>query len=461
MASTLTKGQRVKFKAYAVENPEPVFEPGDLMVIDQIEDNGNIAAYAINSAGQLLSDAGDVVDHVDNAKGDTLWDNEIDPATATPDAVKTVEAFDPTTATGPALLIELNGLDIEKPAGWGKMKVDAKRAAFIEATKPVEAFDVDKASGPEIATELERLGVEKPAGWGKLKVSVKRGLFVQLTAETPDEVKADQAPAEVAEEVQETKSNLPVAAETVETPDIVDTPTVAELLATTDAIEAARELASREHKTAFTLGGVLSFIHRTGAHKKLGYEGKRGFANFCEEELDTDYRKAMYLIQIYEAFAAMGVDEGVIEQVGWSKAAQLARIPRAALQANWTALIAVAKSKTRKELIVHIEENYEVTTRGDRVKRVSFSFAVVEGDAETVRRALDQAMQTTGAENEVDAFTYICGDYLNEAPGSDLDIDSFMELALAKFGADAIATKLDEHLSTPAVETAETADTTE
>ncbi len=460
MASTLTKGQRVKFKAYAVENPEPVFEPGDLMVIDHIEDNGNIAAYAINSAGQLLSVGGDVVTHVDDAKGDTLWDNEIDPATATSDQVTAVEPveFDLVKASGPALLTELVRLGIDKPEGWGKMKVDAKRAAFIEATKPVEAFDVDKASGPALAAELERLGVDKPDGWGKMKVSVKRGMFTQLTVEAPDEVKADQDQSEVAEEA---ASNLPVPAEPVETPDIVDTPTVAELLATTGAIEAARELASREHKTAFTLGGVLSYIHRTGAHKTLGYEGKRGFANFCEEELDTDYRKAMYLIQIYEAFAAMGVDESVIEQVGWSKAAQLARIPRAALQANWTKLIEVAQSKTRKELIVHIEENYEVTTRGDKVKRTVFSFSVIEGDAETIRRALDQAMQSTGAENEVDAFTYICGDYLNEAPGSDLDIDSFMELAVAKFGKEAIEARLAEVPDAPAVETAETAEATE
>lgn len=44
-------------------------------------------------------------------------------------------------------------------------------------------------------------------------------------------------------------------------------------------------------ETFLSLGGVLSHIYETGAHKSLGYTGKRGFADYMLKELNIQYRE--------------------------------------------------------------------------------------------------------------------------------------------------------------------------
>ncbi len=96
-----------------------------------------------------------------------------------------------------------------------------------------------------------------------------------------------------------------------------------------DAVEAARSLIEQGRQVEFTLGGVLYHIYAEGIHKAHGYEGKQGFAEFIDKELSIHYRKAMVLISMYKVFTDHGLDELTIGEIGWSKAAAIARITRA------------------------------------------------------------------------------------------------------------------------------------
>ena len=93
-----------------------------------------------------------------------------------------------------------------------------------------------------------------------------------------------------------------------------------------EALDAAKAVARQVDETNFTLGSVLNHIYAEGTHKTAGYDGKRGFASYCETELGIEYRKAMELRKIYMIYSQAGVDETPLFEIGWSKAKVLARL---------------------------------------------------------------------------------------------------------------------------------------
>jgi hypothetical protein len=144
-------------------------------------------------------------------------------------------------------------------------------------------------------------------------------------------------------------------------------------LAQHEALDAAKAVARKVDETKFTLGGVLNHIYSEGIHKTAGYDGKRGFANYCETELGIEYRKAMELRNIYMIYAQAGVDETRLFEIGWSKAKELARLSVDTLRSNFNALAEFAVAHTRDELIEYIRTTYRrpVSHTGDELlKRI-------------------------------------------------------------------------------------------
>ncbi len=74
--------------------------------------------------------------------------------------------------------------------------------------------------------------------------------------------------------------------------------------------------------------------------------GKRGFEDYIEKELGVKYRKARYLINIYDYFTALGIDETKLGQMGWSKAKELVG---KATKENFDELVEFANNHTRDE----------------------------------------------------------------------------------------------------------------
>lgn len=103
-------------------------------------------------------------------------------------------------------------------------------------------------------------------------------------------------------------------------------PTIDTLLHGEDPLKAAARLVERQDRDDFTLGGVLSHIQRYNLHCTLGYSGTSDFQQYIEQELGVKYRKARYLISIYECFSKLGLDEQRLSAMGWSKAKELVRV---------------------------------------------------------------------------------------------------------------------------------------
>lgn len=183
-----------------------------------------------------------------------------------------------------------------------------------------------------------------------------------------------------------------------------DSAAVAAMLGENDALDAAKSLMQQTEEAFFSLGGVLAHVYGEGLHKTLKndddtlkYDGKRGFADYMETELNLQYRKGMTLIEIYTAFRQLGIDERRLAEIGWTKARHLTKI---ASKDNFDELIDYAKDHSREELVEHVKETKVKAgigeEEGQTSKKTKLTFNLFDDQAETVQRALGAAKEKVG-----------------------------------------------------------------
>lgn len=212
--------------------------------------------------------------------------------------------------------------------------------------------------------------------------------------------------------------------------------TVDTLLRDEDPLKVAERLVARQDEDDFTLGGVLSHIQRHNLHCKLGYSGTADFQHYIEQELGVKYRKARYLISIYECFSKLGLDEQRLSAMGWSKAKELVRV---VTKDNFEALADFAQSHSRRELIEHLRANYmesNVDTRSAsaRPKKTKLVLSLHNDQATTVTRALEAAKQQAGTDDLNAALEFICAEYSLMCENLSLTLEETLELIRVRFG---------------------------
>ena len=92
--------------------------------------------------------------------------------------------------------------------------------------------------------------------------------------------------------------------------------------------------------------------------KKLRFDQKYVTRNF-----PMSFRRAMYLISIHDSFTLAGISERRLRGLAWSKAKEIARLPKQQLRANFKRLAEYARQHTRHELIAKINGEFEVPRR--------------------------------------------------------------------------------------------------
>lgn len=301
--------------------------------------------------------------------------------------------------------------------------------------------DTGQTADPEVVSDEEAAAAPNK-GKGKAKEAVKAKAKKQAeaapAAETP-------APAK-AKGKAKTEAPAPAPVQTAPTtaPDEVEvahTASVAAILAEQDALAAAQYLVNRAEETDFTLGGVLADIQRTGVYQTLGFTGKRGFEDYIEQKLGLKYRKARYLISIYEYFATMGIDEAKLAAMGWSKAKELVGKVKSIEEFDAAAEFAV--SHTRDELIEHLRTSTvdagDGSETGPTAKLVKRTFALYEDQAQTVATALAAAKAQAETDSDSVALEYICAEWSNlSANQESLSMEDYIAIVQQKFGVELV-----------------------
>ena len=367
-------GSIVTFKGYAdLQGQEPILTAGERVVVHEIKDDGSIVVHTEGA----------------EPKGETIFPEEIDQIISQPEAVTVTADEAPAEAT----------------------KAKAKGGKKGKAKTEVQAAPAE--------TPVVAAATEAPAAEATTKG--KKGKKITVV---------EPAPEPVSEAVVETQDASAPA-------EVQDSDAVRELLEHQDALEAARTLRNRAEESFFSLGGVLNHIQATGAHKAAGFDGKRGFADYVKTELDIDYRKAMYLIDIYKTFRALGIDETQFAGVGWSKAKELTGI---ATPENIQEVLSKARELSKDALISWVRDEFVTEgtegsgSGGTRVRRIRLNFALFEDQAETVNRAIEAGKAKVGNDDLAQALEYICAEWLQTAEGVDVPLEDALRHLEAKYG---------------------------
>ena len=199
---------------------------------------------------------------------------------------------------------------------------------------------------------------------------------------------------------------------------IESTVTEVENLTAESAVAEAHNLIEGAEFNYFKLGGVLAVIQENGWWSESGHEN---FKTFIEAEMGLPYRKAMYLIEIYQSLVEAEIPWDTVKDVGWTKLKEIAKL---LTQENADEWVQRANEMTTIQLVEYIkasqqsetaEEGDEETTKATKVSTMTFK--VHEDQKETIRTALDKAKEEAGTEYDTVALEGICIQYMEGTLG--------------------------------------------
>lgn len=288
------------------------------------------------------------------------------------------------------------------PAEAEEKPAKGKTAPAKAAAKPAAR---GKAKAEEAEDEGEEEEEQKPA---KAKPAAKKAAPAKAAAKGKPAAKAK--PAKAKKEEAEDSDPYGDLDEESEDAEIVGLVNEAE-----DILELARETAEEASAVEYKLGGILFHVRKTGAFKELDdrYKEKGGFGLYVLEQLNVEYRKAMYLIDIYYKWNKFGLDAAKVAAIGWAKAAKIA-----AVMTEDTAeeLVELAENNTVADLVENIKTSYKEVggTKGEKKTLKLFKFKLFEDQAAGVETVLNAVASSMGFTKLDQAFEHIIMEWATE-----------------------------------------------
>jgi len=201
---------------------------------------------------------------------------------------------------------------------------------------------------------------------------------------------------------------------------IVDTAHKLENLTKVKAYAMVSKLAQDIDFSYFQLGGVLSVIQSNGWYTDEGFDN---FKSFVEEEYGLGYRKAMYMVGIYNGLVEANIPWEKVEGLGWSKLKELCDIINEENVDEW---VEIASELTVIQLQAYIKEQQKGSTASDdeddedapdameeSTKLSTLTFKVHDDQKEVINDAVDKAKNDADTEFANVAMESICLAYLS------------------------------------------------
>lgn len=195
---------------------------------------------------------------------------------------------------------------------------------------------------------------------------------------------------------------------------IADTATKIENLTMDKAYTMVTELSENMDFTYFQLGGVLAVIQSNSWYTDSGFDN---FRAFIEEKFGIGYRKAMYMIGIYNGLVESGVAWEKVKSLGWTKLKELSEILTEENVDEW---LEIAEDMTVLQLQEYIKQQAKGSSdssdkaeveESDKVTTITFK---VHGDQkEVITDAVDKAKHDADTEHANVALESICMAYLS------------------------------------------------
>lgn len=178
------------------------------------------------------------------------------------------------------------------------------------------------------------------------------------------------------------------------------------------ALEIVPSLIESVDFSYFKLGGVLSTIQDNN-----WWEGEADtFKTFIQDNFGLHYRKAMYLINIYDGLVEADIPWAKVSGLGWTKLKELADILTKDNVDEW---VEKAQNMTTLNLQAAVKAykagdlSTDGTTDPDSSGVSTITFKVHPDQKETIKQAVEQAMEEASTEFKGVALEAICMNYLS------------------------------------------------
>lgn len=167
----------------------------------------------------------------------------------------------------------------------------------------------------------------------------------------------------------------------------------------------------------FRLGGVLSVIQEKSSTEDSWLDGHSSFRDLVEAKFGVHYRKAMYLISIYQNLVEKQIPWEKVKGLGWTKLSQLAPVLTQKNVDSW------AKRAEKMTVLQIIESVKKAKAKGggsdaklgETSTVTTMTFKVHEDQKGTIRKALDKIKKETKTEFDTVALTNMSAAYLGNA----------------------------------------------
>ncbi len=346
-----------------------------------------------------------------------------------------------------------------------------KKPTAVKAVKPAPEDTTDIPSVEAIqgmkVKQLDALNASFPEsldGWedmnqaGKIEAVIEalHGGDGQTYSEAPEEAaETDEEPSdELDAELAAPKAAAPKKvrkAKKADPDDLIEKSAAVIEKFTEEQADAEMKVISEDVEfNYFRLGGVLSVI------KNNKYFGEyQSFREKVEAEYSMKYRKAEYLVSIYNNILESGIKWDQVKDIGWAKMKVISGILTPDNIEEW---VEKASSMNRATL----ENEVKLLSSGDTDVETSapvkdssvssLSFKVHTDQKDNINAALEKAMEESGTEVKTVALEHICLEYLSggkkTAKVRDMTVKEMFQKLLKNATGDTPDDKLTSALAT-------------
>lgn len=415
---TFVPGSHVQFNGYSVDMPEDekLLTEGEVYEIVDVKDDKQVLGVRIANPDfnpkQAVSDRNleDIVVEVYFEEVTPVDDDDVD---ADADAVEE-EAVEEEAPQRPAP--RTNARTAPAKTTPVAKAAPAKTTTTAKAAPAKAAAPVAKAAPAKTTTAAKAAPAKAVRGGAAVKTAVAKSV-----SKAGAKAVAVKPPAELTGEAR-------FIALDSEDESILSLVSGAENL-----LSLAQEVAQEATAAEWTLAGVLYHVRLTGEYKAVQpeYAEDGGFALYVQEQLGLQYRKAMYLLDIYYKFNKFGIGAEYLQNVGWTKCSVIASVMD---EANAEDLVELAETSTVADLKDAIKVGYAKTSdgRAETAKKVTFKFRLFEDSATAVTEVLQRHAAALGTKNLDQVFEQIVMEWATEHGGAEAKAARRKTVATAK-----------------------------
>lgn len=174
--------------------------------------------------------------------------------------------------------------------------------------------------------------------------------------------------------------------------------------------EQLKEIVTQVEESYIDLARLLAETYHKEFYLAWGFDT---FEKYCEEELDFQYRKAMYFVEIWDKTKSLNIPKSKLTKLGWTKLKDLVTVMDEENAKEW---IEKASDMTTREVTdaVKITKRADPTANAVVPSITTMTLRMGESEANIILEAIEEAKRICESDNAIVALEMICQDWMVE-----------------------------------------------